>query len=108
MKYISFILIAAFIIWLWIMFTSCGKDKEPKKEVVYIPPNALFVINGQPIPTAYKIDTTKEWVILDSTEALKVLLKMVEDNYKRAVQVETSKRIQVGPMIDSAQMSKGK
>lgn len=87
MKYISFILIASYIIILGILFSRCGKE-QPKKEVVVIPPNSLFIINGQPVPAAYKVDTTKEWVILDSTEALKVLLKMVEDNYKRNLQIQ--------------------
>lgn len=63
---------------------SCGKD-EPKKEIVVIPPNALFIINSEPVPAAYKVDTTQAWVVMDSTAALKALLKMVEDNFKRAV-----------------------
>lgn len=92
MRYISFILIAAFIIWIWIMFTSCGKDKESKKEVIVIPPTALFIIQDQPKPTAYKVDTTQEWVILDSTATLKALLKSLEDNYKRSVAIEKMRR----------------
>jgi hypothetical protein len=67
------------------VFLAMCKDKKPEKEVIVIPPNALFVINSQPIPAAYKVDTIQPWVILDSTEALKALLKSVEDNFKRAV-----------------------
>jgi hypothetical protein len=73
------LILTAFIIF------SCGKEKETKKDVIVIPPNALFVINSEPVPAAYKIDTTQAWVVMDSTAALKALLKMVEDNFKRAV-----------------------
>lgn len=66
---------------------ACGKNNEQKKEIIVIPPNPLFIINAEPVPAAYKVDTSKEWVILDSTAALKALLKNVEDNYRRAMEM---------------------
>lgn len=67
-----------------IFLSTCGKEK-PVKEVLVIPPNALFIINSKPVPAAYKMDTTQQWVILDSSAALKALLYMVEENYKQTV-----------------------
>lgn len=69
---------------------ACGENKEPKKEVVVVPPNALFIVNAEPQPVAFKVDTTKDWVILDSSATLRALLKSIEDNYKRAVNIRRS------------------
>ncbi len=83
MKIISYSCLIILVISIFL--ATCGKEKDEKKEVVVIPPNTLFIINSQPVPAAYKVDTTQAWVVLDSSAALIALLKSVEDNYKRVV-----------------------
>jgi hypothetical protein len=76
-----------YILLLSLFFIACGVTKKSQKEIIVIPPNALFVINAEPVPAAFKVDASKEWVILDSAAALKALLKSVEENYKRALEM---------------------
>lgn len=86
-----------------LLFIACNGKEEKKEEVKekIIPKSALFVIQDLPEPVAYKTDTAQPWVILDSAAALKVLLKSVEDNYNRAMEMNRREQEKLNNRTDT-------
>lgn len=70
-----------------LLFVACTREiKKPTS--VELPQGSMFVINEPPRPTAYKKDSVSGWVVMDSAATLKVLLNMVEQQYKRSQEIQ--------------------
>lgn len=74
-----------------LLFISCSSKEEKKEPEFEVPQGSALIINDPPKPIAYKKDSATDWVISDSAAVLKVLLNMVEQQYKNASQQQTKK-----------------